>query len=231
MADAETKRMLRKRVADILRSPPIKKIDFRLRQWHIDPNSFWKFADPFELEIVDVDSGGVIAGALAQYHYDNDTIRFPDASFGTNPFGRAVIVHECVHAYIDSFADGRINVSANEAAAWVAYGLYLLNSGSSIPTPKSPDPSKPTPDEVTLRIANNIMNMPGATVTTTDEHDLRTAIVNHPVFVKRGINVDTQRDTDGWNREYSVRIASKVLPRGFGLTPAERLFRPARQWR
>src|SRR5262245_1591248 len=227
MADAKTKGMLRERVTTILRSAPTKKIDFRLRQWHIDSNSFGKVADAIELEIVDVDLG-VTGGALAQYNYGNDTIGFPNESFGTTPFDRAVIVHECVHAYIDSFAEGRITVSANEAAGWVAYRLHVLNSAASVPTDRSADPSKPHPDEVALRIANQIMNTPGATVTPTDEQDLRTAIVNHPAYASRGINLGTQRVTDGWSREYSAKIASKFVgPIG----PWARLFPRARQWR
>jgi hypothetical protein len=230
MADDESKRTLRTRVTTILRSLPTKKIDFRLRQWHINSSSFGKVADAIDLEIVDIDFGVVTVGGLAEYNYGYDRIRLPNTNFGNDlPFEKAVIVHECVHAYIDSFPDSRINVSANEAAGWVAYGLYLLNSGSSIRLPRPPNPSDPTPDEITLRIANKIMNIPGATVTATDAGALQNAIVNDHTYGSRGLTLYTQRDIDGWGREYSVRIASKVLPRGFGLTPAERLFRPARQ--
>jgi hypothetical protein len=220
MADEATKRMLRTRVMTILRSPPTRKIDFRLRQWHINSISFAKVADAIELEIVDVDVD-VRAGAEALYNYGTDTIGLRNVGYGTDAFSKAVIVHECVHAYIDSFPGGRINVSANEAAGWVAYGLYLLFLGSNIqPVSKSRHPlfippliatPRPTADEVTLKIANKIKNTPGAAVTPTDEQELRTAIIDNLEYASKGITLETQRDnTDvGWSRRESVKIKTQ----------------------
>jgi hypothetical protein len=191
MADAATKSMLRDRVMTILRSPTTKKIDFRLRQWHINSDSFEKVANGILVLDVQVDSGNVTGVAQAQYDYGTDTIELPSTSYGTDLFGRAGIVHECVHAYIDLLSS-RIIESANEAAGYLAQFLYLLYSGSSFPTPVSPG-------DVALKVAQNIVNTPGAVVARADEEALRKAIVNHPNYARK-MTLHLQAMRDGWHR-------------------------------
>jgi hypothetical protein len=150
----ELRSMLRDRVIKIVRSATTSKIDFQLRQWRINANSFEQVANGSLVLDVQVDSGNVYAGKQAQYDYKTDTLELPDANYGIDPMGMAGIVHESVHAYIDLLA-GRITESANEAAGYLAQMLFLLHSGSTVPTPLSPG-------DVALRIARNIRNTPGA---------------------------------------------------------------------
>jgi hypothetical protein len=188
------KSILRSRVISTLRLPATKKIDFRLGQWQINAITFERVATAVMVLDIEVDVGGVSAGAEASYNSNIDTLLLPSAQYGTDVLRQAGIVHECVHAYVDLMTVSGQSDSANEAAAYVAGLLYLLYSLKVAPTPVV-DFGK-----LAMTIAKSIMNKPGAGVSPKDEMALRTAIASFAHYRNKGMTVSSPAHANGLYR-------------------------------
>lgn len=76
------------------------------------------------------------ANTGAQYEVDDNEIVVPHGGFGDSHIERMHIVHECTHACIDGlYAKQKIPRLYNEAAAYIAGGLFNVYSAASADGP------------------------------------------------------------------------------------------------
>jgi hypothetical protein len=123
-----------RKVADVLRSPPIDKIDFVLVDDAIEvtPRRLRQVADVIEKGRIDVavaDTGSLL-GAAYSPHSNKMTLRslqVPDGGLG-----RSMIVHEGVHALVDLFRYTKATELSDEAAAYLAETLFMRSIGLTV---------------------------------------------------------------------------------------------------
>lgn len=175
-------------IIGVLNSEPAQKINFTLGLMKVDGPGLRGVAT-----LVQTGSWGgpgvkigfnVPAGYQASYDEARNTLNFPRANYGTTPFERACILHECVHAMHDVFGGKRIvseygsgfaTRADNEAAAWVADALFsLYDTGQRYATGPIED--------VAFAIAEGLRASRGTNVSLADAHAMRTAIMNHPDY-------------------------------------------------
>jgi len=130
-------------------------------------------------------------GQDASYSSVNNALHFPSAAYGATMEERALIVHECVHAYRDALGmKSRINGAAanalgrtrgvqEEAEAYIAQMLYSLYE--STPTGGTPDRAALAGSDslfdAAFDIAVKVWQTPGALVGVGDHAELRKAIL------------------------------------------------------
>jgi hypothetical protein len=174
MADASG--VLRDRMIAVLQSPSAMKINFRLANYYVNGWSFQKVIGLLKMHAVGVviDPNQIDDGGLAEYKYP-DYFVFRTAQFGSSPFEKAVILHECVHCWIDSLSDGKYHRKVdNEGAAYVAAALYYLDVTGETAFPDEDDLGT-----MMTNIAKKIMasRMPVPEVTRQEVEDLETAVI------------------------------------------------------
>src|SRR5262249_43323351 len=132
---------VRERVNTLLMSDAAQKIDFTIEQIHVDGWGFTYIAlamltRPHGSHGTTVRLGHVQPGADATYDPARNIFDFPNAGYGTTPFQKAGVIHECVHAVRDSMGRGILTIPAqgrptrtrttaltDEAAAYIAESL------------------------------------------------------------------------------------------------------------
>ena len=118
---------LRARLILLLASLSVQKINFRLGPYHI---SGWGFhmviglLRTISISVV-IDPDAVAIGAEAFYSHREDKFVFRNSKYGASLEEKGVLLHESVHALIDSRGHKKVE---DEAAAHVAEALYILNS-------------------------------------------------------------------------------------------------------
>jgi hypothetical protein len=208
MSDPTTARIL-----TILRSPAARRIDFHLGRWHINGAAFETVAKAIALGDIDVVVGPPSSDSTveAAYNFKRDFINVP-AGYGGTLTQEAGIIHECVHAFVDMQAIQGQAESANEAAAYVAMMLYILNRGHPIP------PSKVDITHIAKPIAEYMKMHPGAAVPSTFESDLRWIIAMNPFYRSNGVTTSSPDTSDGlWRRALRGKTdlnRTKRLPPG-----------------
>lgn len=94
----------------------------------IDPSSFRRVKSAIEQDRITVVEGGIRSG-WAQYNARNNTFNLSTGVEFSRAFN-ALLVHESVHASFD-LTSSELPWVDNEAAAYIAQGFYLRNSGFS----------------------------------------------------------------------------------------------------
>ena len=94
----------------------------------VDPSSFRRVASAIQSGTITVAEGGVRSG-WAQYNARNNTFNVSTGVEYSRAFN-ALLVHESVHASFD-LSRSQLPWVDNEAAAYIAQGFYLRNSGFS----------------------------------------------------------------------------------------------------
>jgi hypothetical protein len=198
MATNAQTQALRTMMSSLLMSDAAQQIDFYLDRLHVDGSGFSFVAlallpKPQGQHGFSIRVGHVNPNAEATYQPANNTFDFPTANYGTTPFQRSSIIHECVHALRDCFG-GQLRTStglirtlslSDEAAAYVAGALFHINdtTPAGAPTPSAPPW---TQGDVVFGNAHTIAvkhwKTRGYAVDPSDAKNLRDAIMNDPVY-------------------------------------------------
>jgi hypothetical protein len=190
------------RVNLLLASKSAQKIDFELEGTHFVGSQLTRVAAAILTRRIGIGFGRTMTkGAAAEYDPINNVFRFPGAqtksNFAMTTEERAMILHECVHAWCDvsvptvgtamhlvSIVRGPMTKLTSEALAYVAMCLYYIYDL----TDAGNDPAKSTwaADEelygTAFGIANKIKNKPGAVVHKDDVLNLKVEIMNDPRY-------------------------------------------------
>jgi hypothetical protein len=167
-------------VKRVLSSPSARRVDFHLGLINVDAAGLAAIHNlvavgTIPIKIVEM------KGFAGQYFNEFNTLKFPRENYGADPFERATILHECVHALHDIYGGGTyhpkggsrfVSASENEAAAFVADQLYYLYETGTVQNHDH------IADAAGV-IAKRIMNRRGAFVTTAEATALRVAIILH----------------------------------------------------
>lgn len=129
---------LRGQIVTILRSDPCGRINFTLGNLYVAGLKYRYVADLLANRKIgiDVDPALTGKGLAGRYNPLFDRLVFPWAALdGNNGDGkRGTIVHECTHASFDVSRSGITTRSLDdEAAAFIAECVYLINAGRSYP--------------------------------------------------------------------------------------------------
>lgn len=125
-------------VLEIMRGSNTQKISFSFTgstgmKIQIRPAHFTSVATAISENRISIVEGSVTAG-MAKYSSRTDgkdaanTLYIPKKSSMGSKDLKALVVHECVHAIFDLYSS-RVPWVDNEAAAYIAQGYYLRNSG------------------------------------------------------------------------------------------------------
>ena len=203
----EGKALLRQTVTKVLTSPSARKIDFTLGSIHVDYAGFMSVfmalasrQQGYAGIDIEIDED-LPAGAQAAYFPTEDKFHFPHAAFGlTDVSEKIAIIHESVHAmhdiaggnYYSSGRGSRLTTrSENEAAAYVAGGLYLrYETNQKVAETDSFD-------LMTNKIVDSIQNRQGARVSDSDAMTLRHFIAAHPVYLRSGTGLYRTTNANG----------------------------------
>jgi hypothetical protein len=171
-------------VKSVLSSPTARRIDFHLGLINVDAAGLAAIHNLVAVGTVAIRVGALPDGTAGQYSNDTNTLRFKREDYGADPFERATILHECIHALHDMYGGGYyhprggsrfVSASENEAAAYVADQLfYLYETGTVQNHDRIAD--------IAGVIARRIMNRRGAFVTTAEATALRIAIVSNATY-------------------------------------------------
>lgn len=126
---------LRARIISLLLSPSVQRINFRLAKYRISGFGFHVVIGLLRMNAVGVVINTDV-GSQAEAVYNNldDNYYFPNGMYGMSLWEKMIIVHESVHAMIDAQGGGLYHRAIdNEAAAYVANALYVLNLTNSAP--------------------------------------------------------------------------------------------------
>jgi hypothetical protein len=149
-------------IHSLLRSPEVRGINFIYRGFSVTGRKFTELANRFSEVImphrIRVTTNPAIVGRdLARYDPDpgNDQINVRSSNILDTVTGRAVFVHECVHALQDwRGIDMRITVA--ESLAYVAMTWYLLNTTVSFNSLTDP------PTDALVDVTRELMESYGA---------------------------------------------------------------------
>src|SRR5262245_5583208 len=191
-----------KRIIVLLTTNSVSKIDFTIDGVRVQGAAFGVVVGHLLANIsggkgIGIQIGGLDPKAAAQYDQVNNKFIFPRATFGqTSVREKAGIVHESVHAYLDarmpkvtSIGDAFWKMSltttaaTDEAAAFVTGAMYYLYETTiDGKKPVIPASWKSTISGESLRIAEKIMNKPGAVVSADDVTALKKKIMDDPFY-------------------------------------------------
>lgn len=130
-------------VIDTLDRPEIRKIAFGVGAIYVNALSFEPVKQAITGGKIKVEHKSSIGPYGAKYRYTANTLFLGFSSTGGNADREALIVHECVHAFLD-IAAKTVLVKQSEAAAYVAQILYFYYrneaalSGGQKPTFRDP---------------------------------------------------------------------------------------------
>ena len=195
-ANAQTD-ALRGLMGTLLMSDAAQKIDFYLDRFHVDGSGLMFVAiallsKPKGQRGMSIRVGHVDPGAEATYDPATNTFDFPTATYGTTPFQRMSIIHECVHALRDSYGK-QLRTStgpaktlslSDEAAAYLAGALFHIYDT----TPTGTTPTKPSwaSNVAIFGVAHTLglkmSTQSGYAVTPQDSKALRDTIMNNPTY-------------------------------------------------
>jgi len=179
----------KRRLIDVLRSPSAQKIDFYLGYLHVNGVGYGAVADAVSNNSIGFRFGKVPAGAAAGFDAVDKVFDFPAGRiYGSNLVEQALALHEATHAakWLIYRKAGIIeNDTQDEAAAYLASTLYLMDNSSDWP---------PGGNLVYLeasRIAGSLLNKKGAIVPAHDEARLRSFVALRPIYSKIGVTYNS----------------------------------------
>ena len=184
-------------ITRVLGSATARKIDFRIGSIGVNGTGLARIQGLVALGTISTRVVPMEPGVGAQYDPGANTLEFPSDVFGTTPWERCTIVHECIHALHDMYGGGSYHPqqggsrftprSENEAAAYIGGALYYLyETGTALTGTAIFDNA--------AVIAQRIANRRGALVTTAEARALRLAIVLHPKLYNYGFDSPTIAD-------------------------------------
>lgn len=140
-------------MGSLLMSPAAQKIDFTLDGFHVDGAGLMFVAiallsKPHGKHGFEIRIGDVPPDSEATYDPAINTFDFPSEHYGTTPYERMSIIHECIHARRDTHGKkiptslGRVTTRAvtDEAAAFLGEALFHIYDT----TPTGAVPQTPT---------------------------------------------------------------------------------------
>ncbi|MEY1555471.1 hypothetical protein AB3Y40_07520 [Yoonia sp. R2331] len=125
------RRALSHRLADLLISPAVQTINFRLGHVHVFPSHFRAVSDALRDGRVAVNfEPARLTAEGSDAEYDSGANAFAFASDGVldTALGRATAIHEASHAGADFLKKGTA-IRQEEGAAFICEAWYLLNTG------------------------------------------------------------------------------------------------------
>lgn len=137
---------LKKNIVETLVSTPVKWINFTFANRMISPVGYYYIASMVSNETIkcEVKAG---LGNTAMYDPKKNTIFANDGSYGETYFDeKSLLVHECTHAVLDVFYNGRdmngnkstgVTVLDDETIAYIAQAMYIVAAKGAQPTDNS----------------------------------------------------------------------------------------------
>lgn len=175
----------KQRLIDVLRSPSAQKIDFYLGCLHVSGFGYGAVADAVSKDSIGIRFGQVPAGAAAAFDGVDKVFDFPEGRiYGSSLVEQALVVHEATHAakwLIFKKAGIIENDTQDEAAAYLASTLYMMNNG------RDWAPGGHLIYVEASRIAGSLLNKKGSIVPAHDEARLRSFVTLHPVYSNMGV--------------------------------------------
>ena len=185
---------LKTNVIKALASDPIRWINFTFANRMMSPIMYWSLAGLFDNNKITcaVDSS---LSDTATYDPGSNTLTASDGSYGETYFyQKALLIHECTHAILDCYYNGRdmnnnkagsINVLTDETIAYLAQAFYLvaakgnMPSNSGAPDYKAVQIVKPKLEAI---MKNGWTGCDTINFTTTDVASLQTSIKADPLY-------------------------------------------------
>jgi hypothetical protein len=185
---------LKTNVIKALASDPIRWINFTFANRMMSPIMYWSLAGLFDNNKITcaVDSS---LSDTATYDPGSNTLTASDGSYGETYFyQKALLIHECTHAILDCYYNGRdmnnnkagsINVLTDETIAYLAQAFYLvaakgnMPSNSSAPDYKAVQIVKPKLEAI---MKNGWTGCDTINFTTMDVASLQTSIKADPLY-------------------------------------------------
>ncbi|MEQ8461077.1 MAG: hypothetical protein RLO52_36015 [Sandaracinaceae bacterium] len=198
-------------IAQLLRSQPMRGVQFTVGGHTYGPTHYARVADAFldrRILVERLDGGGPKSPS-AFYSFtetertDYDTLYVRRGASLTRMITQALVVHECTHA-IQDMRGRPMNVIESEVAAYTAQALFLARRGTTWAdvsvrariedreAPRSPrnprvDAIIAAADRVGQRLAS--VESPPRAVLPAEVDALRAAIVAHPYYAQRTAHV------------------------------------------
>jgi hypothetical protein len=142
------------------------------------------FSAATKQRLIDVLRSQVPAGAAAAFDGEDKVFDFPEGRiYGSSLVEQALVVHEATHTakWLIFKKAGIIETDTqDEAAAYLASTLYLMNNG------RDWAPGHLICVEAS-RIARSLLNKKGSIVPAHDEARLRSFVTLHPVYSSMGV--------------------------------------------
>jgi hypothetical protein len=167
-AGGSTLSNLHARFSAILNSAACQNIDFTYGPLSVSRSGFRLVAQALERSPphnIAINVVTLNANVEAAYDHHGNFVSVPHDQYGTTPYERMIVVHECVHA-IAKITQAGIDAEREETAAFIAGALYNIYCAAS---PSGPLPYDPRKDD-NQRTAHNVaVQIAGKCVTLTDE--------------------------------------------------------------
>ncbi len=195
-------------LASVLERPPASRINFNLARLLVTPRGFSDIGSELRRENIHVvRSSDLPQEAVAAYNWREDTMTVCEAIHDVlnNPWGKAVLVHESVHAMVDRNRAGSTPVLKVEVAAFIAQVLYrLLSNERGFRT--SVERDRASEDGAIFYEALQVISATGletafATIAWADTSALQQAIQRHSLYHRAGLN--DPHGADGIYRHHS----------------------------
>jgi hypothetical protein len=187
---------LRLRIAHgVLLSPPALQIDFYCETTFVNFNNLVRAHAALVSGRIDA----VVrpsSDAEAEYDRDDDTYYTKSQDYGlTDPFEKATLYHESIHAMGDVDAAWWRTYTASEAAGYIGAALYYKTmTGNSV---RDLNRNAPLPWIKAAYIADAIQGKKGAVVNQNDALDLRRAVAADYRYKARGVTLDSRTGDNG----------------------------------
>lgn len=123
-------------VINVLNDHTLARMDFWVENLHICRDTYRYVANLIDNDYIHVRPGPDANNA--RYYYDTDTLETQSSSPPPNSDDRALLLHECTHAYVDSM-NFSVTQLTEETACYLAQFTYILlqNPGFVVP-PNNP---------------------------------------------------------------------------------------------
>ncbi len=187
---------LRLRIAHgVLFSPPALEIDFYCDTIFVNFNNLCRA----QAALVSGRIDAVVRpteDAEARYDRDDDTYYLKSQDYGlSDPFEKATLYHESIHAMGDVDAAWWRTYTASEAAGYIGAALYFkMATGKSI---RDLDRNAITIWIKASYIADAIQGKKGAVVSQNDAMNLRRAVAADYRYQARGVTLDSRTGDNG----------------------------------
>jgi len=185
---------LKSNVLNALASAPVRWINFSFANRMLSPILYWSLAGLVDKNKITCETNSSL-NDTAMYDVTNNKLIASDGSYGETYFyQKALLIHECTHAILDCYYNGRdmnnkkagsITVLQDETIAYLAQAFYLvaakgnMPSNSGAPDYKAVQIVKPKLDPI---IQGGWTGCSTINFTTADVLSLQTSIKAEPAY-------------------------------------------------